>query len=240
MERLHARPRPEAQLEALFTDGWPAFIAADRTVNQYIDRVREHFRDLELVIVDDEQLVAAGWAVPVCWTGAHADLPEGYTDSLVRAVAGHERGEPPDTLVVAAAQVHPDRRGQGLAGQLLTAFRELAEQRGYARVIAPVRPTLKARYPLIPIAQFAAWTRADGAPLDPWLRTHWRLGARVIATAPRSQTMQGSVAEWESWTGLLLPESGEYVIPEGLAVLTIDREQDLGIYVEPNVWLQHA
>jgi hypothetical protein len=37
-----------------------------------------------------------------------------------------------------------------------------------------------------------------------------------------------------------LPESGEYVIPEGLAVLTIDRERDLGIYVEPNVWLQHA
>ncbi len=49
----------------------------------------------------------------------------------------------------------------------------------------------------------------------------------------------GSVAEWESWTGLDYPESGEYRFPSGLATLQVDREADLGSYWEPNVWIVH-
>lgn len=51
--------------------------------------------------------------------------------------------------------------------------------------------------------------------------------------------MSGTVAEWEGWTGLALPESGEYVIPDGLSVLRVDREGDVGVYEEPNVWMRH-
>jgi hypothetical protein len=51
--------------------------------------------------------------------------------------------------------------------------------------------------------------------------------------------MTGTVAEWESWTDMTLPVSGSYVIPDGLSVLRIDHEQDRGVYVEPNVWVQH-
>jgi GNAT superfamily N-acetyltransferase len=235
------RARPEDQVERLFADGWPAFITADQEVKRHIGAVREWFADLELVLLGaDDTLVAAGWSVPLCWNGDPGDLPAGYTDSLARAVDGHRRGQPPDTLVIAAGQVHPHHRGRGVAAELLTAFRALASQRGWPRVVAPVRPTLKARYPLTPIDEFASWTRPwDGAPLDPWLRTHWRLGARIIASEPRSQTMTGSVAEWEGWTAMALPATGEYVIPDGLAPLHIDREADRGVYVEPNVWMQH-
>ena len=67
-------------------------------------------------------------------------------------------------MVVMAAQVHPDRRGQGLAGELLTAMRQLAETRDWWRVLAPERPTLKVRYPLTPIDRFASRTREDGVP----------------------------------------------------------------------------
>lgn len=237
---MQARLRPDDQLAHLFADGWPSFITADQQVKTYIGPVRELFADLELVLLDhDDVPVAAGWAVPIAWTGEPVDLPGGYTDSLARAVEGHRRGQVPDTLVVMAAQVHPDRRGQGLAGELLTALGQLAEQRGWMRVIAPVRPTLKARYPLTPIERFAAWMRADGSPLDPWVRTHWQLGAQIIATAPTSQTMTGTIAEWESWTGMAFPDSGDYVIPDGLSTLRIDRDAGLGTYVEPNIWLQH-
>lgn len=94
-----------------------------------------------------------------------------------------------------AAQVRPDLRGKGIAGELLTALRHLADDHSWPRVIAPVRPTLKARYTLTPIDRFATWTRPDGAPLAPWIRTQWRLGTRIIATAPRSQTMTGTIAQ---------------------------------------------
>ncbi len=224
----------------LFADGWPAFITADQVVKQYIGQVRTLFADLELVLLDpDDTLVAAGWAVPIRWNGDPERLPQGYTDSLVQAVEGHKRGGTADTMVVMAAQVHPDRRGQGIAGELLTAMRELAQERSWPRVVAPVRPTLKARYPLTPIDRFAAWTREDGAPLDPWLRTHWRLGAKVVAMAPASQKMTAAVAQWERWAGLLFPDSGDYIIPDGLSILRVDRGRDQGTYIEPNVWMQH-
>src|SRR5258708_31304265 len=40
---------------------------------------------------------------------------------------------------------------------------------GLGLLIAPVRPSWKDRYPLIPIAEYAAWRRADGLPFDPWM-----------------------------------------------------------------------
>ena len=47
------------------------------------------------------------------------------------------------------------------------------------------------------------------------------------------------MAEWESWTGMAFPVSGDYVFPEGLATVHIDRDADLGRYWEPNVWMEH-
>jgi hypothetical protein len=38
---------------------------------------------------------------------------------------------------------------------------------------------------------------------------------------------------------MAFPSSGRYVIPDGLSVLNIDVDQDRGIYVEPNIWMQH-
>jgi hypothetical protein len=34
-----------------------------------------------------------------------------------------------------------------------------------------------------------------------------------------------------------LPRQREYVIPQGLALLAVDRIADLGTYFEPNVWI---
>lgn len=227
-------------MDALFGDGFPAFTTADQDVKKYIGRVRELFADLELVLLDEDVIVVAAWGVPIAWTGDPGDLPGGYTDTLRRAVEGHRSGLDPDTFVIMAAQVHPGHRGRGVAATALSALRDLAGARGWPHVIAPVRPTLKSKYPLTSIDSFATWTREDGTALDPWLRTHQRLGARIIGTAPVSQTMSGTVANWQSWTGLVLPESGTYVIPDGLAVLQVDVEADSGIYVEPNVWMQHS
>ena len=51
--------------------------------------------------------------------------------------------------------------------------------------------------------------------------------------------MTGTVAQWERWTELALPSTGTYVIADGLAPLTVDRERGTGTYVEPGIWVQH-
>jgi len=240
VERFDARPWSDEQLEPLFGGGFPEFITADQVANEYLGRVRAWFAELSIILIDSGEVpVAAGWGVPIRWDGEVGDLPDGYSDALRRAVDGREQAVEPDTLVICAGIVSPARTGQGVAAELLTALRELATTAGWPRVIAPVRPTLKPQYPLTPIEEFARWTRPDGAPLDPWLRTHWRLGGQIIATAPRSQTMTGTVDEWQSWTGVAFPATGEYVIPQGLSTLHIDREADCGTYSEPNGWMRH-
>ena len=240
VERSDARVWPDDVLNELFADAFPAFITADLEAKKYIGRVREWFADLNIILVDENAVpVATGWGVPIRWSGELADLQAGYTDTTRRAVEGRERGEAPDTFVICGGIVSRNRARQGLASGLITALRDLAPAAGCGRVIAPVRPTLKPSYPLTSIDTFAGWTREDGAPLDPWLRTHWRLGGRIIATAPVSQTMTGTVREWEGWTGMAFPSTGEYVIPGGLSTLRIDRGKDLGNYVEPNVWVRH-
>jgi hypothetical protein len=240
IERTDAREWSDEQMDDLFSEGFPPFITADRLVKQYIGRVREWFPEWNLILVDAQQNpVATGWGILVRWDGTVADLPAGYTDALIRAVEGREQGIAPDTLVICGAVVAGRLKGRGLAGKLLAALRNTALEAGLTRVIAPVRPTLKQRYPLTPIETFMTWTNADGTALDPWIRTHQRLGASTLAAAPASQTMTGTVAEWEQWSGIALPSSGDYVIPNGLSVLHIDREADLGTYVEPNIWIRH-
>jgi hypothetical protein len=39
---------------------------------------------------------------------------------------------------------------------------------------------------------------------------------------------------------MAFPESGEYVFPEGLSTLSIDRQANVGSYWEPNVWIVHT
>ncbi|MFI1094080.1 hypothetical protein [Streptomyces sp. NPDC020917] len=234
------RPDLHGQAGEIFSAGWPEFIFHDPVADQQMGRVREWFGALNLLLVDGEdQIVAGGWGVPVRWDGSLDDLPGGYDESLVRAVALRGAGGQADTLVIAAAQVREDLQGRGLAADMLGRLVSAGERAGLARVIAPVRPTLKARYPLIAMDEFMSWTRADGAPLDPWLRSHLRMGARLLCAAERSMVMRGSVAEWEKWVGLALPASGSYVVPGALSPVVIDRAADRGELVEPNVWVRH-
>jgi hypothetical protein len=53
-------------------------------------------------------------------------------------------------------------------------------------------------------------------------------------------TMGGTVAQWEAWTGVALPGSGDFVLPDLLAPLRVDHAADRCIYVEPNVWMEHG
>ena len=122
---------------------------------------------------------------------------------------------------------------------MLDGMREAAAARGLSDLVAPVRPSQKHAYPLTPMERYVEWRRDDGKLLDAWLRTHEQAGAELIAVAPASMRITGSVGDWESWTGLRFPDSGRYVVPGALVPVEIDRERDEGVYVEPNVWMHH-
>jgi hypothetical protein len=113
-------------------------------------------------------------------------------------------------------------RKSGLSSLLLNTLKELAHDKGLEKMIVPVRLSFKVDYPLAKTESYIRWKRKDGEPFDPWIRTHWRLGARIIEPFLDAFTVMGTVEQWEEWTGLRFPESGAYVIPRASQPLQID------------------
>jgi hypothetical protein len=116
----------------------------------------------------------------------------------------------------------------------------IGASQGLARLIAPVRPSLKSRYPLTPMDHYIRWKNPNGLPFDPWLRVHARLGAELVKTCHQAMHIAGTVAEWEAWTGMVFPESGPYVVPGALVPVEFDLAANSGTYIEPNVWMVHT
>jgi GNAT superfamily N-acetyltransferase len=162
-------------------------------------------------------------------------MPATWRDALRN---GFERGSA-DRLCALAILIDPDHQRRGLSRLMLEHMRGLAFERDWD-LVAPVRPSLKHRYPLTQIERYVEWRRDDGLLFDPWLRAHERLGAELVGIAENSLVAEGTVAELEQWSGLAFPESGSYVVEGALVPVEIDRERDRGSYREPNVWMRHS
>ncbi len=225
---------------ARMREEWPGFVLRGEVPKRYRERAVRYFGEFGLAVVDNGEVIADGRAVPLRWDGRTESLPAGHDGAMVASVEGHERGEKADTLCVMSATVRGDHAGRGLAGVLLTALRERATAAGLTRVIVPVRPPTKAYSPRTDMGEFAERRRPDGFHPDPWIRTHQRLGAVVLGPAPRSMVVKADVEHWESWTGMTFPASGQYEVPGALDPVAIDRERDLGLYLETNLWMRHS
>ena len=218
---------------------WPEFMYHDAVLNEHFMPAIRETPKLQFYAWDDErdEVVGQANAVPATWDGDAADLPDdGLRAALARFASG--RGEH-NTLCALQIMIAPERRGEGLSKRMIRRMHELGRAAGLETLIAPVRPNMKERYPLAPMERYIEWRRADGTLLDPWLRTHEGLGAKILKVAPRSMSVAATVGEWEEWTQMAFPESGRYVVPGALTLVEIDRDRDEGLYEEPNVWMVH-
>jgi hypothetical protein len=220
---------------------WPEYNRHGDVVNKWWERLSLDLPDFQFVLYDavNDEVVAEGHTGPLWWNGDENSLPDGIDATIELVFTNLRAGNAVNTLCALAAESPRDGRRRGLAVQLLAAMRGIAEHQGLTHLIAPVRPSWKERYPLTAIERYICWRRPDGQLFDPWMRVHERLGARVATPLPRSLRITGTVREWEQWTGMDFPESGDYVFPEGLAPLRIDRSANIGSYWEPNVWMVH-
>ena len=222
-------------------DVWPEYNLHGDVLNQWWGLLDEELPELQFVLHDDETdtVVAEGHTGAFVWDGDDATLPPGI-DRAIETIFRERRADAPvNTLCALAAESPRNGRRRGLAVEILGGMRTIAERHGLRHLVAPVRPSWKERYPVTPIEEYVRWRRPDGELVDPWMRVHERLGARVSTPLPESLLITGSVLEWESWTGLPLPASGDFVFPEGLAPLHVDLDADRATYWEPNVWMVH-
>jgi GNAT superfamily N-acetyltransferase len=226
----------------------PEFMRHDPTGGLYYGNGnREHHLEYGLVAVDPaepDRPVARAFSVPFAFPdrarGRDA-LPDGGWDQVIRW--GHQdrlAGVRATAVSALEIMVAPRLQGRGIAQVMLAALRDNARRLGFAELFAPLRPTDKHHEPLTSFAEYVARRRADGQLHDSWVRTHLRLGARIVKVAPYSMVVAGTLAEWRRWTGRPLVRSGPAVVPGALSPIHVSLEQDHAVYVEPNLWVCHS
>jgi GNAT superfamily N-acetyltransferase len=143
----------------------------------------------------------------------------------------------------------PAYRHHHLPQRLLDQAKESARRLGYAYVAAPFRPN---RYGAYKAERQAAHSDAlfveyctarnpEGLPIDPWLRTVVRNGARLLRAAPRSLVIKGSMAKFERLRQTFRP--GDWYSPAPdvwecgeSCTWYVDRARRLVASVESNWW----
>jgi hypothetical protein len=222
---------------------WSEFMLHDPVAGKHWHELLDSFPEYQLALYDSQNGRAAAMAngFPLRWDGPLEGLPEGGWDwAFEQAVRDHKQGVVPNYHCAIQVVIHPDYQGQGMSLPIINAVRAVTKVQGFPALIIPARPNEKTRYPLISIDDYIKWTNEDGLLFDPWLRVQVRAGAKIIKTCHESKTIRGTRAEWEEWTGMHFPQSGEYVIPGALVPVEMNVENDEGVYVEPNVWLLHT
>jgi len=237
MELVRYADRPDLRdrrADELSRATFPEYMHHNAMGWRFWGRLYSDFPEFQVALVDGDELVAEAHALPIPWDGTVAGLPSGWDEGFE---LGMTSDEAPAALMALAISVSPAHQGGRLSSRMIETFVENARAAGLASVLAPVRPTWKERYPLIPIEEYAQWRREDGSHFDPWIRIHEVVGGELLAPAPRSMEMRAPVADWEEWTGMRFPADGEYVFPGGLATLVV--ADGVGTHVEPNVWILH-
>jgi GNAT superfamily N-acetyltransferase len=205
------------------------------------ERFLRHWARYFLIALDDDGVpMARALSVPLAFPAEdRAELPDHGWDQAIEWAAQDvmDRREP-TALCALEVVIAPHLRGRGLAAPMLKALKARAAETGLRKLIVSVRPIGKEAEPAVPMPEYAARRREDGLLADRWLRTHERLGARVVKVCPFAVTLSGSLADWRAWTGVKLQE-GENFIPGGIAPVYASTAYDTATYVEPNVWMDH-
>ncbi len=220
---------------------WPEFMLHDPVADGLAD-CYDKLPEFQFVLADPKtgEPVSVANSIPLAYDGKVEDLPdEGWDWALTKGLEDFASKKRPSLLCALQVVVFGDGRGKGISRQAVAAMKAIGARHGLSGLIAPVRPSNKSQYPLTPMDRYVRWTGDEGLPFDAWMRVHARLGARVIKPCPKAMDIKGTVAEWESWTGMRFPESGTYTVPGALIPIEIDRDADLGTYIEPNVWMYH-
>jgi len=222
---------------------WPEFMLQDPIAGEHWHELFDRFNEYQFALLDTEtnRMAAMANSMPFYWDLPLEDLPEGGWDWVfLKAIEDHKKGTKPNIQSAIQINIHPEYQSQGLSTKMVQAMRAIGESKGFKNLVAPVRPNQKSKYPLTSIDDYIQWTNDEGLPFDAWLRVHARAGARIIKPCHEAMTISGTCTEWEQWTGLKFPQSGQYIIPGALNPMIMDIEKDEGVYIEPNVWMQHS
>jgi GNAT superfamily N-acetyltransferase len=245
LEIFCLRERPDL-VPLVFSDDlqgvWPEFMQHDAAAKLYYGQsVFHNYVDYAFAALADGEVVGRAFAVPFAFgIGGRTELPDGGWGEVIRwAHEDRTIGRRSATMSALEIAFLPRARGRGNSLAMLDTFKTCARKMGFVEMFAPVRPNQKHLQPHTPMPDYIDMKRADGLPVDAWLRTHVAVGGEILKVAPCSMTIVVTIAEWAQWTGRTFERSGETEVEGALAPVLVSIEQNYAVYVEPNVWIRH-
>ena len=241
LEVVTAAERPDlweqTLADQLFRSVWPEYNLHGSDTWKYFPATFPAHAAFQILFLDKrtERIVSRGRTIGIRWDGSLRSLPRGIDDAGLRAL---NESRPPTAVCALAAEVDDEFQGHGLSELILRAMAMATVATGLSRLVVPVRPSMKERYPLMPIDRYAAWRRDDGLPFDSWLRVHARLGARHLAGRAPVATHQRQGGGLGALDGHVLPGERHVRVPPLSGAAHRPRRPRPRIR-EPNVWVEH-
>ena len=235
VEKLSDNKKLVNVINKLHSEPWPVFLSEDSSVKKYWQKLYQVYPEYQLLFRINGEYVGVANSAPIYWNGSSGNLPAGFDEAIKTII---EEGKKPNTLCGMAVVISKEHLGKGISSKIINNLKKLAKSYGYSNLILPVRPTLKSQYPTISMDNYISWEK-DNLPFDPWLRVHIKIGGVILKVANPSMIIRGTVSGWQKWTGMHFGESNKYIVSGALNPVNIDLENDLGEYIEPNVWVVH-
>ena len=229
------------QLQSELTKSlWPEIMMHDPVANKYGSSRFELFPEFQISLVFDDEIVGIANSIPFYWYDELDNLPDkGWDWALKTGVENYKKGIKSNALTGLQIAVKKEFQGKGFSTIIVKELIRIAKQNNLSFLAIPVRPSLKSKYPLTSIDEYITWKLEDGLPFDPWLRVHVKCGGKIIKPCHKAMYIPGTVKEWEEWTGLTFFQSGKYIVEGALNPVLINKDKNLGEYIEPNVWVVH-
>lgn len=226
--------------DSICSEVWPEFMLHDPVADEYWMQFIETFKHTQVMIMEDDEIVAVFNSVPIHYEGKLEDLPEdGWDWAVKKSITDYKKNLKPNILVGLQIVVNKHHQGKGLSSIAVKEMAALAKREGYENLVIPVRPSDKHKYPLLAMENYIKWNNDKKLPYDNWLRVHIKAGGKIIKVCKQAMYIPGTVDEWKEWSGLDFQDSGNYIIPGALNPVKVDLDRNLVEYIEPNVWIQH-
>lgn len=226
-----------------FTEkAWPQFMLHDSVANTNWAKLFELFPEYQFTFRDTEndEIVAIANSIPLSYKKEFDSFPqEGWDWVLQKGMDDFNNNIPPTIMSVLSIVITPNYQGKGISTLVLQEMRKIGMRKKYSHFIAPVRPNMKTLYPLIPIEEYIHWKNSDEKQFDAWLRVHESIGGTIVKVCHKAMKITGTVSEWEEWAKMQFPATGTYIVKGALVPITINREKNEGLYIEPNVLVVH-
>ncbi|MCA4805437.1 hypothetical protein [Myroides odoratimimus] len=220
-------------------DTFPAYLNADSIRNKYWNSMFTVFSTDQFIVLEDNNLVATIHCIPLHLTKTEfAKLPAGgWRWALEKSFADHERILKSNTWCCLSIFTNKSYPENEIHHYIMSNLKQIATQKKYQNIISPIRPKMKQHYPLQDTTNYSQWINNSGLPYDVEVRKHVINGAVIQGVCSSSFHIEGTIIQWEKWTGYTFQSTGEYILPMGLSTLKVNVELNKGEYIEPNIWM---